>query len=484
MKIGLVLTAVQGQPVEGFPFASTLELLNNRQRPLKLSFRSGARPLVPAGSPSMAESPAGNAERTPSPRSPAQLDTAGTAVAVEAAATAGQAGLSLEAASPGAADRCTATHSEPDEFGFVTDDSYDDDGGTPRTIRQREMELKWTEAKYLFNEKSAKKGIQYMANAGLIDYTAEAVAALFHQGEELNLDKKQIGEFLGSHGSIGSMPDKVRHCYVASLDLRDISFVTTLRSFLSGFRLPGESMLIERIMSTFAGRFFEENPSYCNHLTDDKVAEYKAAYVDFLCSNSDDGNSNGGEDETVAMHLLGSLIKSLPSDFKYTKDAEIIEIMAVTQNELLHVADVLEMHPPTDEEMARTVNSLALAASAKSLQGIATMARSKADTAAIAAEKTAVAAAESQESERLELGLAARDMTHEHEAAEQAARQAELDAAAQQSLFEAEAPGFRIDFALFLAVVARKLGKDSMFVLAYLAIDEADILLTLSLHHY
>eukprot|EP01048_Picozoa_sp_COSAG05_P011469 COSAG05_NODE_1081_length_5940_cov_4.264852_6_plen_68_part_00 len=32
------------------------------------------------------------------------------------------------------------------------------------------------------------------------------------------------------------------------------------------FQLPGESILIERIISAFASRFYEHNPAYCDHL--------------------------------------------------------------------------------------------------------------------------------------------------------------------------------------------------------------------------
>ena len=37
--------------------------------------------------------------------------------------------------------------------------------------------------------------------------------------------------------------------------------------YLGGFKMPGESMLIERLMASFARRFFDLNPQFVHHMT-------------------------------------------------------------------------------------------------------------------------------------------------------------------------------------------------------------------------
>eukprot|EP01050_Picozoa_sp_SAG11_P028925 SAG11_NODE_7939_length_1079_cov_1.144898_1_plen_81_part_10 len=59
-----------------------------------------------------------------------------------------------------------------------------------------------------------------------------------------------------------------------------MSFVTALRVYLTTFKLPGESMLIERLFSTWAARFFRNNPGdFVPHQqTEDKIAKYRTAF--------------------------------------------------------------------------------------------------------------------------------------------------------------------------------------------------------------
>jgi brefeldin A-inhibited guanine nucleotide-exchange protein len=50
------------------------------------------------------------------------------------------------------------------------------------------------------------------------------------------------------------------HAYVDSKDFGGMEFDEAIRSFLSGFRLPGEAQKIDRLMEKFAERFCVLNP--------------------------------------------------------------------------------------------------------------------------------------------------------------------------------------------------------------------------------
>lgn len=49
------------------------------------------------------------------------------------------------------------------------------------------------------------------------------------------------------------------YCYVDQLDFCGKDFVSALRVFLEGFRLPGEAQKIDRLMEKFAARYLECN---------------------------------------------------------------------------------------------------------------------------------------------------------------------------------------------------------------------------------
>ncbi|KAL6120135.1 arfgef2 [Pungitius sinensis] len=105
----------------------------------------------------------------------------------------------------------------------------------------------------LFNKKP-KRGIQYLQDQGMLGAAAEDIAQFLHQEERL--DTTQVGEFLGENikFNIESM-----YCYVDQLDFCGRDFVSALRAFLEGFRLPGEAQKIDRLMEKFAARYLECN---------------------------------------------------------------------------------------------------------------------------------------------------------------------------------------------------------------------------------
>ena len=52
---------------------------------------------------------------------------------------------------------------------------------------------------------------------------------------------------------------QVMNAYVDRLDFHDCDFLTALRLFLDGFRLPGEAQKIDRLMEKFASRYCQCN---------------------------------------------------------------------------------------------------------------------------------------------------------------------------------------------------------------------------------
>ncbi|KFP57992.1 Brefeldin A-inhibited guanine nucleotide-exchange protein 2, partial [Cariama cristata] len=105
----------------------------------------------------------------------------------------------------------------------------------------------------LFNKKP-KRGIQYLQEQGMLGSTAEDIAQFLHQEERLC--STQVGEFLGESNKFNK---EVMYAYVDQLDFCGKDFVSALRIFLEGFRLPGEAQKIDRLMEKFAARYIECN---------------------------------------------------------------------------------------------------------------------------------------------------------------------------------------------------------------------------------
>uniref|UniRef100_A0A674BWZ6 ARF guanine nucleotide exchange factor 2 n=1 Tax=Salmo trutta TaxID=8032 RepID=A0A674BWZ6_SALTR len=105
----------------------------------------------------------------------------------------------------------------------------------------------------LFNKKP-KRGVQYLQDQGMLGTTAEEIAQFLHQEERL--DTTQVGEYLGENIRFNK---EVMYNYVDQLDFCGRDFVSALRSFLEGFRLPGEAQKIDRLMEKFAARYLECN---------------------------------------------------------------------------------------------------------------------------------------------------------------------------------------------------------------------------------
>ncbi|XP_041941409.1 cytohesin-3-like isoform X2 [Alosa sapidissima] len=97
-----------------------------------------------------------------------------------------------------------------------------------------------------------KKGIQYLVDNCLLEWTPEAVAEFLYKEDGLN--KTAIGNFLGERED---MHLRILKAFVDLHEFSDLNLVQALRQFLWSFRLPGEAQKIDRMMEAFATR-------YCN----------------------------------------------------------------------------------------------------------------------------------------------------------------------------------------------------------------------------
>ena len=105
----------------------------------------------------------------------------------------------------------------------------------------------------LFNMKPMR-GLAYLQEHNIVGTSASSVAKFFHTNDRL--DKTQVGEFLGD---IDKFNREVMYEYVDQMDFSGKDIVSALRSFLEGFRLPGEAQKIDRLMEKFASRYCETN---------------------------------------------------------------------------------------------------------------------------------------------------------------------------------------------------------------------------------
>uniref|UniRef100_A0A5K3F6V9 SEC7 domain-containing protein n=1 Tax=Mesocestoides corti TaxID=53468 RepID=A0A5K3F6V9_MESCO len=109
---------------------------------------------------------------------------------------------------------------------------------------------------YQFNRGKVTRGLSLLQENNLLGTSAEEVAMFLHN--ESRLCRTAIGDFLGENEAFAL---EVMYAYVDSFDFSGVEFVSALRLFLSGFRLPGEAQKIDRLMEKFAARYCACNPN-------------------------------------------------------------------------------------------------------------------------------------------------------------------------------------------------------------------------------
>ncbi|KAG3093438.1 hypothetical protein PI124_g16700 [Phytophthora idaei] len=111
-----------------------------------------------------------------------------------------------------------------------------------------------------FNVKPSA-GIAYLVAHGHMGEGSPRDVAQFLHSHNDKLDKTMVGDYLGNGVHYqGGFCVKVLHEYVDMMDFTGLEIDVAIRHFLAGFRLPGESQKIDRMMEKFAERFFNSCP--------------------------------------------------------------------------------------------------------------------------------------------------------------------------------------------------------------------------------
>lgn len=117
-----------------------------------------------------------------------------------------------------------------------------------------------------FND-DPKAGVAYLVRNGIIENPDEPVqVAQFLKGTS-HVSKKVLGEFLTKRSN-----ERLLTAFIGLFNFEQKRIDEALREVLGSFRLPGESALIERIVSTFTEK-------YCRTAAPEEIADKDAAFV-------------------------------------------------------------------------------------------------------------------------------------------------------------------------------------------------------------
>jgi golgi-specific brefeldin A-resistance guanine nucleotide exchange factor 1 len=117
-----------------------------------------------------------------------------------------------------------------------------------------------------FNEKP-KKGIAYLASKGIIENPDDALSiARFLKGTT-RISKAMLGDYISARDN-----EAILTAFMNLFDFTGKRVDQALRDLLECFRLPGESILIERIITSFAEK-------YCSVSKPDEVADKDAVFI-------------------------------------------------------------------------------------------------------------------------------------------------------------------------------------------------------------
>lgn len=156
---------------------------------------------------------------------------------------------------------------------------YPDPTGLKEQRRRKKIIIKGTTK---FNE-SPKSGLAYLSSQGIIADLADPDSiAEFLKGTS-RISKKVLGEFLSKKGN-----EAILEAFLNRFDFSGKRVDEAMRELLEAFRLPGESALIERIITSFSEK-------YCDQSTPEGVEDKDAVYVltyAIIMLNTDQHNPN------------------------------------------------------------------------------------------------------------------------------------------------------------------------------------------------
>lgn len=133
-----------------------------------------------------------------------------------------------------------------------------------------------------FND-NPKGGIAYLGAQGVIkDLNDPTEVTAFLKGTT-RIDKRVLGEYISKRGN-----EAILDAFMKGFDFKGQRVDEALRQLLNSFRLPGESALIERIVTTFSEQYYNaaQPPE-----VEDKDAVYILTYA-IIMLNTDQYNPN------------------------------------------------------------------------------------------------------------------------------------------------------------------------------------------------
>jgi brefeldin A-resistance guanine nucleotide exchange factor 1 len=135
-------------------------------------------------------------------------------------------------------------------------DRLDDDPVTSDLLDAKELRAQRARKKVIirgatkFNE-SPKGGIAFLAAQGIISDPNDPHAVTSFLKGTTRIDKKVLGDFISKKAN-----DAILDAFMDLFDFRGQRVDEALRQLLNTFRLPGESQLIERIVTVFSEKYF------------------------------------------------------------------------------------------------------------------------------------------------------------------------------------------------------------------------------------
>ncbi|CAB9523975.1 inhibited guanine nucleotide-exchange protein [Seminavis robusta] len=112
-------------------------------------------------------------------------------------------------------------------------------------------------------KKSVKKSVEYLIACNALTSSPKDIASFLRVHKD-RLDQGALGQYLGETGVDGQETEYwnlIRFSYVRAISFDGMKVEDALRHFLTncGFQLPGEAQKVDRIMSTFAQCYWEDN---------------------------------------------------------------------------------------------------------------------------------------------------------------------------------------------------------------------------------
>ncbi|KAF8463526.1 hypothetical protein BDZ91DRAFT_698450 [Kalaharituber pfeilii] len=153
---------------------------------------------------------------------------------------------------------------------FVADRLHDppqtDDLPDPEELRkQRALKHVIIQGTAKFNE-DPKKGIAYLAQQGIIDDVNNPGSIVRFLKGTTRINKTVLGDYLSKKAN-----EPILREFIEQFDFEGKRIDEALRLLLESFRLPGESALIERIVTVFSEKYCSTKPA--------EVANQDAAFV-------------------------------------------------------------------------------------------------------------------------------------------------------------------------------------------------------------